>query len=958
MKHIIASLFIAFAGSLAVVGQNHSVSLSGKWAFQIDREDKGIREEWFNKTLNDRINLPGSMPEKLKGDDVTVRTRWTGSLYDSSYYFNPYMEKYRIDGQVKLPFFLTPDKHYVGVAWYQKRVTVPDSWKGERVVLFLERPHIETTVWINRQEVGMQNSLCVPHVYDLTSYVTPGKSYLVTIRVDNRIKEINVGPDSHSITDQTQGNWNGIVGKIELQSTPKVFFEDIQIYPDLAGKKALVRMNVRASSSVNGEITLSAKSFNTDVNHEIAPVYQTVTVRKGDNLFEMELPMGQDFLIWDEFSPALYRLTATLKNGKQIETKQIQFGMREFTINGKWFYINGRKTMLRGTVENCDFPLTGYAPMDVASWERVFRICRSYGLNHMRFHSYCPPEAAFIAADLVGFYLQPEGPSWPNHGPKLGNGQPIDKYLMDETIALTKAYGNYASYCMLACGNEPSGHWVNWVSKFVDYWKTADSRRVYTGASVGGSWKWQPHNQYHVKAGARGVTWAKRQPESMSDYRAKIDTVRQPYVSHETGQWCVFPDFNEIRKYTGVNKARNFEIFRDILEDNDMGGQAHDFMMASGKLQAICYKHEIEKTLRTPDYAGFQLLALNDYSGQGTALVGVLNVFFEEKGYINAAEFRRFCSPTVPLARIPKFVYTNDESFHADIEIAHFGATPLREARTIYTVKDEYGKVYAHGTVGSSDIPIGNLFSLGSVDLDLGAIDTPQKLNLEICIENTSAVNDWDFWVYPAHVELAEGDVYTTDTLDEQAISVLEQGGNVLITAAGKVSYGKEVVQHFTPVFWNTSWFKMRPPHTTGIFLNEYHPLFKEFPTEYHSNLQWWELLNKAQVMQFTDFPDDFQPIVQNIDTWFISRKIGVLFEANVLSGKLMMTSMDITSQLEKRVAARQLHKAILDYMNSDNFRPSTIVPVERVQELFTKVAGNVKSYTKDTPDDIKTKIK
>ena len=957
MKHIIASLFIAFAGSLAVVGQNHSVSLSGKWAFQIDREDKGIREEWFNKTLNDRINLPGSMPEKLKGDDVTVRTRWTGSLYDSSYYFNPYMEKYRIDGQVKLPFFLTPDKHYVGVAWYQKRVTVPDSWKGERVVLFLERPHIETTVWINRQEVGMQNSLCVPHVYDLTSYVTPGKSYLVTIRVDNRIKEINVGPDSHSITDQTQGNWNGIVGKIELQSTPKVFFEDIQIYPDLAGKKALVRMNVRASSSVNGEITLSAKSFNTDVNHEIAPVYQTVTVRKGDNLFEMELPMGQDFLIWDEFSPALYRLTATLKNGKQIETKQIQFGMREFTINGKWFYINGRKTMLRGTVENCDFPLTGYAPMDVASWERVFRICRSYGLNHMRFHSYCPPEAAFIAADLVGFYLQPEGPSWPNHGPKLGNGQPIDKYLMDETIALTKAYGNYASYCMLACGNEPSGHWVNWVSKFVDYWKTADSRRVYTGASVGGSWKWQPHNQYHVRAGARGVTWAKRQPESMSDYRAKIDTVRQPYVSHETGQWCVFPDFNEIRKYTGVNKARNFEIFRDILEDNDMGGQAHDFMMASGKLQAICYKHEIEKTLRTPDYAGFQLLALNDYSGQGTALVGVLNVFFEEKGYINAAEFRRFCSPTVPLARIPKFVYTNDESFHADIEIAHFGATPLREARTIYTVKDEYGKVYAHGTVGSSDIPIGNLFSLGSVDLDLGAIDTPQKLNLEICIENTSAVNDWDFWVYPAHEELAEGDVYTTDTLDEQAISVLEQGGNVLITAAGKVSYGKEVVQHFTPVFWNTSWFKMRPPHTTGIFLNEYHPLFKEFPTEYHSNLQWWELLNKAQVMQFTDFPDDFQPIVQNIDTWFISRKIGVLFEANVLSGKLMMTSMDITSQLEKRVAARQLHKAILDYMNSDNFRPSTIVPVERVQELFTKVAGNVKSYTKDSPDELKTKI-
>ena len=443
----------------------------------------------------------------------------------------------------------------------------------------------------------------------------------------------------------------------------------------------------------------------------------------------------------------------------------------------------------------------------------------------------------------------------------------------------------------------------------------------------------------------------------MSDYRAKIDTVKQPYVSHETGQWCVFPDFNEIRKYTGVNKARNFEIFRDILEDNDMSGQAHDFMMASGKLQAICYKHEIEKTLRTPDYAGFQLLALNDYSGQGTALVGVLNVFFEEKGYIDAEKFRRFCSPTVPLARIPKFAYTGDETFHADIEVAHFGAMPLRGARTVYTVKDKYGKVYAHGVVGSGNIPIGNLISLGSVDLKLDAVDTPRKLNLEIRIENTDAVNDWDFWVYPARVEPAEGDVYITDTLDERAISVLKQGGKVLITAAGKVSYGKEVVQHFTPVFWNTSWFKMRPPHTTGIFLNEYHPLFKEFPTEYHSNLQWWELLNKAQVMQFTNFPGNFQPIVQSIDTWFISRKLGVLFEANVLNGKLMMTSMDITSQPEKRVVARQMYKAILDYMNSDGFRPSATVSLEQVQELFTKVAGNVKSYTKDSPDELKPKI-
>ena len=957
MKCLLISILFSLWAISGVWAQSATVDLSGTWKFQTDPEDTGVKDQWYEQDLNDCINLPGSMPEKLKGDDVSVRTRWTGSLYDSSYYFNPYMEKYRVEGQVKLPFFLTPDKYYVGVAWYQKEVIVPADWKGQRMVLFLERPHIETTVWVGKRKLGMQNSLCVPHVYDLTEAVTPGKPCRITIRVDNRIKDINVGPDSHSITDQTQGNWNGIVGRIELQATPRTYWEDIQVYPNLAEKKALVRFCIQASASGKVEATFAAESFNADRIHQVPSVSGIYQVKRGLNRLEVDLPMGDDFLTWDEFNPALYRLTATLKSKQATETREVEFGMREFTIEGKWFYVNGRKTMLRGTVENCVFPLTGYAPMDVPAWERVFRICRSYGLNHMRFHSYCPPEAAFKAADRVGFYLQPEGPSWPNHGPKLGLGQPIDQYLMDETIALTQAYGNHASYCMLACGNEPSGRWVEWVSQFVDYWKKTDNRRVYTGASVGGSWQWQPRNQYHVKAGARGLTWNKERPESLSDFRAKIDTVSQPYVSHETGQWCAFPNFNEISKYTGVNKAKNFEIFRDILRDNDMEEQAQNFLMASGKLQALCYKYEIEKTLRTPDYAGFQLLALNDYSGQGTALVGVLDAFFDEKGYIDADEFRRFCSPTVPLARIPKFVYTNDETFGADIEVAHFGAAPLQNARVDYVIRNPYGEVYARGQLCNRNIPIGNLSSLGRIECPLKDIDRPCKLNLEVRIEGTEAVNDWNFWVYPSSATVDEGDVYTTDTLDARAMNVLQAGGKVLITAGRNVSYGKEVVQYFTPVFWNTSWFKMRPPHTTGIYVNNYHPLFREFPTEYHSNLQWWELLNRAPVMQFTRFPEGFQPLVQSIDTWFLSRKIGMLFEANVLGGKLMMTTMDLTSQLEERPVARQMRKAIYDYMNSDQFRPQATVTPEQIQTLFTVEAGKVDSYTKDSPDELKPKI-
>jgi hypothetical protein len=766
-----------------------------------------------------------------------------------------------------------------------------------------------------------------------------------------------VGPDSHSVTDQTQGNWNGIVGEIALKTTPKTYFDDIQVFPDVDKKTAHVKINVCGSGKA--KIKLSAESFNSDRVHTVPAVEQEVTIVNGSAAVEMDLPMGKDVQLWDEFSPALYKLTAEITSGKKSQMKELQFGMRKFEIKGKWFYVNGRKTMLRGTVENCDFPLTGYAPMDVESWERVFRICRNYGLNHMRFHSFCPPEAAFKAADLVGFYLQPEGPSWPNHGSKLGMGWPIDQYLMDETIAMTKEYGNHASFCMLSCGNEPSGRWVDWVSKFVDYWKQTDNRRVYTGASVGNGWQWQPRSEYHVKAGARGLTWSKERPATIDDYRLqnRIDTVRQPYVSHETGQWCAFPNFNEIRKYTGVNKAKNFEIFRDLLNDNNMGEQAQQFMMASGKLQALCYKYEIEKTMRTPDYSGFQLLALNDYSGQGTALVGVLDVFFEEKGYINADEWRRFCSPIVPLMRTEKFVYKNNEHLVADIEVANFSSGTINNANVTYTLKDEFGKLYAKGIVDKKSIPVGNLNMIGSIDVNLAAVDKAKRLNLEVKIDGTEAVNDWNFWVYPAEVKIEHGDVYKTDTLDAKAIETLRNGGKVLITAAGKVEYGKEVVQQFTPVFWNTSWFKMRPPHTTGILVNPNHPLFKEFPTDYHSNLQWWELLNRAQVMQFTDFPAEFEPTVQSIDTWFVSRKIGMLFEANVLNGKLIMTTMDIDSDPDNRIVARQMQKAIFDYMNSDAFRPTVTVDQERISDLFTKTAGKVKSYTNGSPDELKPKI-
>jgi hypothetical protein len=292
------------------------------------------------------------------------------------------------------------------------------------------------------------------------------------------------------------------------------------------------------------------------------------------------------------------------------------------------------------------------------------------------------------------------------------------------------------------------------------------------------------------------------------------------------------------------------------------------------------------------------------------------------------------------------------------LEAANYGEAPFTGKTLSYRITDETGKVYASGRTGTYDLPLGNNILLGSLTHKLDAVVQPSKLTLSISLDGTDLRNHWDFWVYPAQIPTAElqpdKTILIRETLDSTAIATLKQGGKVLLLSAGKVSYGKDVVQQFVPVFWNTSWFKMRPPHTTGLLIDQQHPLFRNFPTSYHSDLQWWELANRAQVMQFTDFPADFQPTVQSIDTWFLSRKIGMLFEANVGGGRLLMTSIDVQNGLDQRPVARQLRKAILDYMKSEDFRPRHTIDIDRVADLFTKIAEPVNSYTKSSPDELR----
>lgn len=1024
-----STLLLALFAAVAVrAAAPAPIDLAGQWQIAIGE----------GSPYSATVNLPGSMLTNGLGNDVDTRTQWTGSIYDMSYYHRPDMAKYREPGNIKFPFFLTPDKEYVGTARYRREVSVPASWKGHRVLLSMERPHIESTLYVNSREVGHQMSLSTPHVYDVTDFITPGADNTIEVKIYNGIENVCVGQDSHSVTDQTQGNWNGIAGRISLTPLAKgANIASVRVYPDLDRGEAVVKAVIseaRKGLKVKAVATLDGDS-------KAKAITASKAVWNGDTA-TLVLPMAKHgFKTWDEFSPSVYRLTLTAGS----DSRSTVFGMRKLEADGLNMKINGKPVIMRGTVENCNFPLTGYAPHDEAEWERIFRKCREYGLNMMRFHSYCPPEAAFAAADRVGIYLQPEGPSWPNHGVKLGQGMSIDKYLVDEGKRIIDTYGNHPSFVMMAAGNEPAGAWPRYVKGWVAQMKAYDPSRLYCGASVGGGWAWDEGSEYHVKGGARGLNWDKRLPATTDDYASDLRLPRnfkptpehpfntEPYISHEKGQWCAFPDFNEISQYTGPYKAKNFEIFRDLLAANGMEGLGDKFNMASGRLQELCYKYEIERNLRTPDYAGFQLLGLNDYSGQGTALVGVLNVFWREKPYTDTRAWRQSCGPVVILGRLPKFVYTSADTLNIPFEAVNVSGTPIPGQALNFTLATaDSVAILAHGTLPATDLAMGKNLPLGDISLPLGdlslrhrtdgtngpkyrpvplrALSTPLHLRLSLELPGV-ATNSYDLWVYPE--KLPEPDfagIHVTDTLDSRALDVLRAGGKVLMAAAGKVSLGRDVKQTYLPVFWNTSWFKMRPPHTTGASIDDTHPLFANgFPTDNWGNLNWWELLNGSQVMNLHELPASYQSPIQPIDTWHQSRKLGMLVEANVLGGKLLLTTLPLplaithpviasgnnavkavqkgktkgkkslavtqnnaektdaqsiadtqysyTPRADRPVARQMLH-AIAAYMQTPEFAPTLTLTPEQVSHFFTTETEPIATYTTASPDELKPAIK
>ena len=911
--------------------------LSGVWRFELDPADEGLVSFWESRPLAERIRLPGVLQAQGFGDDVTVDTKWTGQIVDRSFFSSPRYEPYRRPGNVKVPFWLQPDKHYVGPAWYERDVVIPPEWSGRRLVLHLERPHWQTIAWLDGRVIGSSDSLSTPHEHDLGASVEPGPHRL-TVRVDNRLV-VDVGLNSHSVSDHTQGNWNGIVGRIELRAGSPVWVDDLQVFPNVGTRSATVRGRIGNATGGAGRGSLRLAVGGT------AETRTEAAWTEAGGAFEVEVPLGGDARTWDEFSPALHRLTATLEAEEVRDERIAIFGLREISTRDTQFAVNGRKTFFRGTLECAIFPKSGHPPTDVSSWRRVVRIAKAHGLNMIRFHSWCPPEAAFVAADEEGFYYQVEVASWANSSTRLGAGLPIDDWLSRETGRILKAYGNHPSFVLLAYGNEPAGRDTEFLGGWVERWKALDSRRLYTSAS---GWPQIPENQFHVAPEPRIQAWGAglasrvnaRPPETRTDYRDFVRAHDVPVISHEIGQWCAYPNLAERAKYTGYLKARNFDIFADSLAASGMADQAADFLLASGKLQALLYKEEIESALRTPGMGGFQLLDLHDFPGQGTALVGVLDPFWDSKGYVTANAFRRFCGPTVLLARLDRRVFTTAETLVADVEVAHFGEAPLAAARATWRLVGEDGRPVARGAWPGRAVPVDNGVVLGRVEAKLSGLDAPARYRLLVGIEGTPFENDWDVWVYPPRVDTSVPDGVTlARELDEATESLLRAGGRVVLLvppnrvrgdALGRVELG------FSSIFWNTAWTGRQAPHTLGVLLDPGHPALAAFPTAGHSDWQWWYLASRAGAMILDGLPRDLRPTVQVIDDWFTNRRLGLVFEARVGEGRLIVTSIDLESGLEANPVARQLRHSLLRYAASPRFQPSVEVAAEAVRGLVS----------------------
>lgn len=884
------------------------------YAFSQVREKIDLAGQWQlglgDSVFNDQVTLPGSLEQNKKGTPVTQ---------PSTQYLN---QTYK----------------YTGAAWYSKEIDVPASWKNKRVTLFLERTRV-TKLFIDGRLIDSSRLLSAPQVFDCTGALTPGKHRL-TIMVNNSPKLVAVG-GSHAMSEHTQTNWNGIIGQLFLEATNQIAIDRVRVTPNVKNRSADIQLNIRNYNSYTGRVTLQVNDGKK----------LTINLKGRDTTIQTSYLVGPNAKLWSEYQPALHPLTIRLRKGRQLlDEFNTRFGLREFKAVGTQFRNNGIVTFLRGKNESCVFPLTGYPAMDTASWRKLFRIAKAWGINHYRFHSYTPPEAAFAAADAEGIYIQAELPLWGNFYIK---DTFMTRFQYEEGKAILDAYGNHPSFVLFTLGNELGGEKAVH-NKLVRAFRNYDNRRLYaqgtnaffdnpTPGDTDDFWvtmrtgKESAGREFDVRGSfattedtGNGIINSVA-PSTTRDHSSAIAKWKLPIVSHEIGQYQVYPDYREMSSYTGVLQPLNFAIFKKRLEDAGMGNQAHDFFKASGELTALLYREEIEMALRTRGLAGFQLLDLQDFPGQGTALVGLLNAFMQNKGIMQPEEFRRFNNDVVIQLLMDKYTWTNQETYTAAIQLVNYSPAAVNASSIQWQIINAAtNRVINTGRLPITKAESGAITTAGKISFALNGISQATKLLVKLQLTGSTIEAEYPLWVYPQLTIVTPESLTIATKLDSALLEKLNKGASVLLFPDHETFKDRSVRPQFISEFWNWQVFKAgaekqkRPVSagTLGILTNPQHPIFRHFPTGYHSNWQWWSITKNARPLILDKTDTLFRPIVQVIDNIDRNHKLGMIFESRVGKGKLLVCMANLPALTDKP-EARQLYYSILQYMVSDEFNPS-----------------------------------
>ncbi len=899
------------------------IDLSGTWQFYLGPAEDAV----FS---GETVHLPGTMDENRKGSDNS------GNF---------------------TPRHLHRDFVYTGPAVYQREFAVPADWAGRPLFLCLERTK-KTRVWVDGQPAGeQQKSYTTPHRCDLTALCRPGRTHTLTVEVDNSpagmphamYSTLWEGEAwSHQLTEHGQTNWNGIVGELRLESPPALSVTALRLRPDVEARAVRVELaltRLDGEQELRGGVVIQAESWNSEqLVQKTAPQRAGFRFAPGERTAALTLthPMGENPLLWDEFHPNLYRVAAEVYAGGTLwDAASEDFGMRAFTTGenqgGRQFFINGRPTQLRGEINCAIFPKTGYAPMGLADWLEIFQIYKDYGLNHVRFHTWVPPKAAFRAADQLGLYLYVELPHWGRRMfGDVAQGDLTDvRYYEEDTRRIFAEYRNSPAFVMFALGNEERIGFY-YYEEFLKFCKGLEPDLLCS--DIAGHSTFPPSADFASKWLEPGYL-PLTEPRTDWDYAGAVRSAPVPITGHEVGQLQVYPDYGrELPAYDGVLKPWNLEHFRDVLAQAGLADRAGDFHRATGKLAAMLYRRFAESYLRTAGSGGFLLLGLQDFSGQGTALVGLLDCFFRSKGAAVPEEFRRSCCGQAVLARLPRFVWEAGETLAAEIVVPNYSPAPA-ELAVAWTLEDDRGSVLASGSLPARPVPQGGVTRLGRIETALPRLSAPCRLRLTLALEgdydvpHAPGVNGYPLWLYPAAPapEVPKG-VVVRRAYDRAAEEALARGERVVIFSEGTAAalpHSRAV--SFRPDFWSPMFHTNSPDgYSLGIFVDENHPLFTNFPTDCFGDWQWFWPLQGARGLLINQLPAGLRPMVQPIASIDLPDRLAMFFEARVGEGRLFVSTLDLPGKADP--ASRALLAAVYRYVDSEAFQPETALEPEALR--------------------------